>query len=355
MKNILWSLPVLFLCVITSCNGQKVVSATTQQTCEAKDGYWYNNKCWEGFKDEGISKKDIDSVVIAQMKLLKDATITINDKKHAIDFFFPEQEDENVLLVTSFKDMKETILVIASQEDIMGEKKGSFEAQGIYMKGDIMNSDIEPEMVAQGIVVGTIDEDFNVEIDGELQGVNGQYAITIKGNEAVMGAGNSKIEVKGNEAYLSGTLGTITYHQIKNIIENHKNVQTIVLTQVDGSINDAVNMHTGRILREAGLNTKVLSDSDIASGGVDLFCAGNKRIIEKGAKLGVHSWAGEDIKADELPKDHPAHQYQIAYFTQMLGAKNGPEFYFYTLSAAPPENIHYMSEKEIKDWKLQNN
>ena len=136
---------------------------------------------------------------------------------------------------------------------------------------------------------------------------------------------------------------------------NHKNVKTIVLTQVDGSINDAVNMHTGRILREAGLNTKVLEDSDIASGGVDLFCAGKKRFIAKGAKLGVHSWSGDNINADELPKNHPAHQYQLAYFTQMLGKKRGTDFYFYTLTSAPPESIHYMSEEELKNWKLKTN
>ncbi|WP_298421891.1 hypothetical protein [uncultured Kordia sp.] len=352
MKNILWSVGFLFLCVITSCNGQKAISASTQQACAEKDGYWYKNKCWEGFEDEGIAKKDIDSVVKAQMKLLKDASITLNGKKHEINFFFPEQQEGNILFVTSFKNMQETVLVIVSENDIEYGKKGSFEANAIYLKGDITDENNEPEMVAQGTANGTVDEDFNVQISGTLKGES-EYTFAIKGNEAVMGAGNSKIEIKGNEAYLSGTLGTITYHQIKDIIDNHKNVKTIVLTQIDGSINDAVNMHTGRILREAGLNTKVLVDSNIASGGVDLFCAGNKRTITKGAKLGVHSWAGENIKADELPKDHPAHQYQIAYFTQMLGEKNGPDFYFYTLSAAPPETVHYMSVKEMTDWKLE--
>lgn len=353
MKNILWSVSLLFLCTITSCNGQKAISVSTQQTCEEKDGYWYNNKCWEGFEDEGIAKKDIDSVVKAQMELIKDAAITFNGKKEKINFFFPEQEEGSIILMTSFKNMQETILVIAPEDAIEYGKKGSFEAHAIYMKGDITDSNVEPQMIAQGTAKGKVDEDFNAEISGTLQGENATYTFNIKGNEAIMGAGNSKIEIKGNEAYLSGTLGTITYHQIKNIIDNHKNVKTIVLTQVDGSINDAVNMHTGRILREAGLNTKVLADSNIASGGVDLFCAGNKRTITKGAKLGVHSWAGENIKADELPKDHPAHQYQIAYFTQMLGAKNGPDFYFYTLSAAPPETVHYMSAKEMEDWKLE--
>ena len=300
-------------------------------------------------------RQDIDSVVKAQMNLLKESSITLNGKKHDINFFFPEQDEGSILLITAFKDMQETVIVVIPEGDIKEGEKSKFEAQAMYLKGNIMDSSKDPQMVGQGIATGTVDEDFNVEINGALETEGMKYEFNIKGNEAIMGAGNSSIEIKGNEAYLSGTLGTITYDQIKNIIDNHKNVKTIVLTNVDGSINDAVNMHTGRILREAGLNTKVLADSDIASGGVDLFCAGNKRIIIKGAKLGIHSWAGGDMKADELPKDHPAHQYQLAYFTQMLGEENGPNFYFHTLTSAPPESIHYMSDKELKDWKLSTN
>ena len=175
-------------------------------------------------------------------------------------------------------------------------------------------------------------------------------------NEAVMGMGTSRFEISGEEAFLSGILGTATYHQLKRIIENNPEVKTIVLHRVEGSINDEVNMHTGRILREAGLNTKVLSDSDIASGGVDLFAAGVERIVEKGARLGVHSWGGgpteEHSRGDKLPENHPAHQYQLQYFRQMLGTELGPDFYFYTLQAAPVDGMHYMSDQEIKDWKL---
>jgi hypothetical protein len=109
---------------------------------------------------------------------------------------------------------------------------------------------------------------------------------------------------------------------------------------------------TGRILREAGLDTRVLANSDIALGGVDLFCAGVDRIITKGAKLGVHSWGGNGFSAHELPKNHPAHQYQLAYFGKMLGVKLGSKFYFYTLSAAPAAEIHYMSPQEQKRWNV---
>lgn len=102
--------------------------------------------------------------------------------------------------------------------------------------------------------------------------------------------GDSKLKIIGDEAFLSGDLGTKAYAQIKDLIENHPNVKTLVLTSISGSVNDAVNMHTGRLVHEAKLNTKVLANSDIASSAVDLFCAGENRIVEKGAKIGIHSW-----------------------------------------------------------------
>ncbi|MCF6306955.1 MAG: hypothetical protein L3J09_03265 [Flavobacteriaceae bacterium] len=93
----------------------------------------------------------------------------------------------------------------------------------------------------------------------------------------------------------------------------------------------------------------MLSTSDIASGGVDLFCAGKKRIME----IGIHSWCCvNDLTAQELPKDYPVHKYQLEYFIMALDAEKGPDFYFRTSEAAPFDNVHYMSDEKIKEWKL---
>jgi len=157
--------------------------------------------------------------------------------------------------------------------------------------------------------------------------------------------------VKNHQAYLDGDSGTITYQQIEDLINNHPEVKTIIFGTISGSVNDAVNMYIGELIREVGITTKVLSNSEIASGRVDLFCAEKNRIITKSAKLGVHSWADMDYTAKDLPLDHPAHQYQIAYFKMCLEDK-GEGFYFYTLDAAPADNIHWMSDDELKEWGI---
>ena len=86
---------------------------------------------------------------------------------------------------------------------------------------------------------------------------------------------------------------------------------------------------------------------------MDLLAAGKERIVEEGAEIGVHTWCCVDDKAAvDLPKDHPAHWNLISYLAEMLGAKKGADFYFYTLKAAPHRDVHIMSKKEIMDWNL---
>ncbi|MEM7152058.1 MAG: hypothetical protein AAF799_04410 [Myxococcota bacterium] len=166
------------------------------------------------------------------------------------------------------------------------------------------------------------------------------------------GAGTSRFAIDGSTATLEGTLGSVTYRQVDAIIEQRPEVDTLVMQDVPGSINDEVNVQTGRLIREAGWGTFVPADGQIASGGVDLFCAGFERSIEPGAMLGVHSWSDGVMDGADYPQDHPAHESQLAYFIEMLGDPLGPDFYWFTLAAAPAEDIHWMTDDEIATHQL---
>ncbi len=167
-----------------------------------------------------------------------------------------------------------------------------------------------------------------------------------------LGAGASRFEIDGTTATVEGTLGSVTFAQVEAIIAQRPDVDTLVMQHVPGSINDDVNVETGRMIRAAGWNTFVPADGEIASGGVDLFCAGVGRAIEPGAQLGVHSWSDGTMDGADYPPDDPAHASQLAYFTEMLGDPLGPDFYWFTLSAAPADDIHWMTEEEIATYQL---
>ena len=166
-------------------------------------------------------------------------------------------------------------------------------------------------------------------------------------------AGSSVFRIEGQRAYLNGELGSGTYRQIEYLIHAHPEVNTLVFENVPGSLNDDINVFTGRLIRDAGYATLVPANGMIASGGVALFAAGVQRTIEEGARIGVHAWSipGKDINPTTLPRDHHAHRAQRRYFAEMLA--HGEEFYFFTLQAAPFTEVHWMTPAEVKRFGLE--
>ena len=361
MKTTKILLIALVMMLFTNCTPlitkklQKTYTADTEQECNSKNGYWYKEKCWAIFKeiDPGIDKDSIDDVVKKQLELIENATISINGNKYPI-YLFEAEADKKALFITVYtvNKLQKSIVQFVSIKKVKPNK--DFTTTALLFNGNVMGSGSADEQpIAKGSLIGRFTE-FNkldFRFKGTLKSEKEVFNIDFVTNEALSGAGSSKLELKGNEAFLNGDLGTITYKQIKDLITKHKNVKTLVFENVPGSVNDEVNMFTGKMIRDAGLTTKLLANSDIASGGVDLFCAGKDRIITKGAKLGVHSWDAMGFSGEELPKDHPAHQYQIEYFNMCLGEK-GEDFYFYTLNAASADNIHYMRQDELEKWGI---
>ena len=202
------------------------------------------------------------------------------------------------------------------------------------------------EVIADGdnfIYTGTVKETVT----------QGLFTVRLVINESFFEAGSSTVVVEDKTALVNGTLGTKTYIQIDSLIKNHPEVTSLVLQQIDGSINDAINMHTGRLIRNAQLTTLIPADGDVNSGGVDLFAAGVKRQYRDGGKVGVHSWCCVDGKsAHLLPQDHSAHGAQLTYFREMLGKTAGPTFYFFTINAANFDNIHVMTASELTQYLI---
>lgn len=160
----------------------------------------------------------------------------------------------------------------------------------------------------------------------------------------------SRFEVEGDKLYMSGEINSKTPKVLKKVISENPQVKTIVMLEVPGSLNDEANIPMAKWVREKGLNTHLTKNSDIASGGTDFFLAGNKRTMEDGAKIGVHSWSDSFGKeAKDIPKKHPDHEMNREYIEDMLGKD---DFYWYTIYAAPADDIHYMTNEEILKYNM---
>jgi len=155
------------------------------------------------------------------------------------------------------------------------------------------------------------------------------------------------IEIKGDKAFVNGVLGVLFYDLFKETLEQHPEIKTVVLIDIPGSLNDEWNVKSCLLLYEKGLNTELLSTSEVDSGGVDLFVSGRKLTIAEGAKIGVHSWAGGKKIATDFPKDHKAHNMFLELYENV---NIDPSFYWFTIEAASADDIHYMTKEEIEKY-----
>ncbi len=155
---------------------------------------------------------------------------------------------------------------------------------------------------------------------------------------------------------MNGTIGGRTDNHFDNLIKKYPNITWVELDNCPGSRNDEVNLQVAKKIHDLGLNTRLFSNSEIASGAVDLFLAGNKREIESGAKIGVHSWAGGGKVPTELPKDDPEHYLYIDFYKSVgMSDSAATEFYFFTIESAKADDIHWMTEEEIKLYNMSTN
>lgn len=164
----------------------------------------------------------------------------------------------------------------------------------------------------------------------------------------------TSFELVGNTLTMNNLITSKTPGQVYEIFEEYPNIDTIEMRKVDGSIDDDSNLEISTWLSTKDLTIKINRYSTIASGGTDFFLAGANRIVVDGAKVGVHSWAssGGDTAAD-FPRDHESHQPYIKYYQDIgFSPEESDDFYFFTIYAAPANDIYFMENYEIVDYKV---
>ncbi|MFT7616440.1 MAG: hypothetical protein ACI97A_000061 [Planctomycetota bacterium] len=157
--------------------------------------------------------------------------------------------------------------------------------------------------------------------------------------------------VNEDRAIMSGTIDGSTPGAVLRLRLEHPQIRIIEMHNVPGSADDHSNLLAADLVRKHGYDIHLADGGEIASGGVDFFCAGTRRTVGQNTRIGVHSWAeGEDGREGaDLPNDHPEH----AMFLEFYKAMGIPEaFYWFTLKAAPADGIHWMSPKEISHFGL---
>ena len=160
------------------------------------------------------------------------------------------------------------------------------------------------------------------------------------------------MEVRGDLLFARGVVNGDSQRETVALLNESPSVRTLVLTWVPGSADDETNLAMARMLRHAGMTTYLPREAMVASGGTDLLLSGARRIVECDVQVGVHSWAGGRwifglVNGDELPRDDPEHRSYLDYYRD-IGISEA--FYWFTLEAAPPDSIHWMTDDEIEHY-----
>jgi len=214
------------------------------------------------------------------------------------------------------------------------------------------------------------DVDFELEIEKE-KNTKVDFVYNLKANLSgkaihiamsifkIGGLGSTKWTVSGKDVTLNGTIGSDIWNQVLDLYYRYPEITNIIFDDVPGSIANEIYLKAGYLIRKAGYTTQALSNSEIASGGVDFFLAGTKRILpdnwqNENSGFFVHGWccSASGLEPSEVAEDAPEHRPFIEYSNDMLGAGIGRDFYFFTLHAAPSYEIHRMTDAEIKKYKI---
>jgi len=162
---------------------------------------------------------------------------------------------------------------------------------------------------------------------------------------------------RGDTLELVGVIDADTKETIAAAHAANPTITKLSLLEIPGSVDDENSLtELASYIRDNNLTTIVPSHGMVASGGTDMAVMGRNRIIEDGACVGVHSWAaaalggllGVEAGAD-LPRDHESHKAYLDFYEE-TGVPS--DFYWFTLEAAPPEDVHWMSPAEINRFKL---
>ena len=154
---------------------------------------------------------------------------------------------------------------------------------------------------------------------------------------------------------IDGEINSNTLLAFEEVLDQNPNTRWLVFYEAPGSSDDEVNLQVGQRLHQEGIHTRVASGGSIASGAVDLFLAGDLRILEANAQVGVHSWSTGTREATDFPVDSEEHQPYIQYYQSIgMSEQLASDFYFFTINAAPAADIHWMTEAELTRYEIEN-
>lgn len=180
-------------------------------------------------------------------------------------------------------------------------------------------------------------------------------SITSCSKKGVAKYGIFTISENSTTVEMDGTINSKSLDNFNSLYAAYPNVTQINIVNCEGSMDDETNLQLSQKVYDLSINTQLLDNAIIASGGVDFFLAGRKRTRGTDTRVGVHSWGSGNSSATDFPVGHSNHQPYIDYYKAIgFSQQESEDFYYFTINAASAENIHWMTEEELTKYQIFN-
>ena len=157
--------------------------------------------------------------------------------------------------------------------------------------------------------------------------------------------------VDPSRAVLVGTTNAATPGQFAALLNAYPGLRTLDLVEAPGTENDRANLEVGRMIREAGLTTRVPAGGSVRSGAVELFLAGARREVEDGARFAVHSWRdNRGREARDFAAGAPEHRYYLDYYREMGMSDAGARSFYTMTNSVPNARAKWLDAKDMRGW-----
>lgn len=152
-------------------------------------------------------------------------------------------------------------------------------------------------------------------------------------------------------AALVGVTDPASPRQFAAMLRAFPEIAQIDMVDCPGTEDDHANLRLGRMIRAAGIATRVPAGGSVRSGAVELFVAGARRTVEPGAEFAVHAWLDDSgHEAGDYALADPENAKYLAYYREMGMSPIEAEAFYAMTNSAPHASARWLNAAQMALW-----
>jgi len=152
-------------------------------------------------------------------------------------------------------------------------------------------------------------------------------------------------------AALVGMTDSESIKQFVRMMIVYPDIDQLNFIDAPGTIDDVSNLKLGRMIRASGISTHVPSNGSARSGAVDLFMAGVRRTMDKGARFAVHCWSDSQGRGPyDFPENDPVNELYLNYYMDMGMSQNRSHQFYAMTNSVPNTAALWFGPEQMQMW-----